>query len=78
MIAILLFSPLAQSGRPQSKELGSVVSKPVSRTIELPGEFLPFMSVSLHAKIQSHVARVLVDRGSVVKQGDLLVSGELT
>ena len=30
--------------------LAPVVSKPVSRTIDLPGEFLPFMTVSLHAK----------------------------
>jgi len=45
----------------------------VSRTVELPGEFLPFLSVSLHAKVPSYVNRVLVDRGTVVKQGDLLV-----
>jgi len=44
----------------------------VSRTVELPGEFLPFLMVSLHAKVPSYVDRVLVDRGSVVKQGDLL------
>jgi RND family efflux transporter MFP subunit len=53
--------------------MAAVVSKTVSRTVELPGEFLPFLSVSLHAKIPSYVDRVLVDRGSVVKQGDLLV-----
>jgi RND family efflux transporter MFP subunit len=41
--------------------------------IELPGEFLPFLTVSLHAKVASYVERVLVDRGSLVKQGDLLV-----
>ncbi len=45
----------------------------MSRTVELPGEFLPFLSVSLHAKVPSYVDRVLVDRGSIVKQGDLLV-----
>jgi RND family efflux transporter MFP subunit len=39
----------------------------------LPGEFLPFLSVSLHARVPGYVGRVLVDRGSVVKQGDLLV-----
>ncbi len=39
----------------------------------MPGEFLPFLSVSLHAKVPGYVERVLVDRGSVVKQGDLLV-----
>ena len=54
-------------------DLATVVSKPVSRTVELPGELTPFLSVSLHAKVAGYVERVLVDRGSVVKQGDLLV-----
>ncbi|MEP7354393.1 MAG: efflux RND transporter periplasmic adaptor subunit [Acidobacteriota bacterium] len=51
----------------------TVVSKPVSRIADLPGEFLPFLSVSLHAKLPGFVERVLVDRGSVVKEGQLLV-----
>jgi len=62
----------ARSGLPQSSDLVQVISKPVSRTIELPGEFLPFLTVSVHAKVQSYVDRVLVDRGSVVKEGELL------
>jgi len=56
--------------------LVAVVSKPVSRTIELPGEFAAFQSVALHAKVRGYVERMLVDRGSVVKRGDLLA--ELT
>lgn len=60
----------------QTTELATVVSKPISRTIDLPGEFQPFQTVSLHAKVRSYVEHVLVDRGSVVKQGQLLV--ELT
>jgi RND family efflux transporter MFP subunit len=58
---------------PQKVDLAPVVSKTLSRTVELPGEFQPFLSVSLHAKVPGYVERVLVDRGSVVKQGDLLV-----
>ena len=50
-----------------------MVSKPLSRTVDLPGEFQPFLMVSLHAKVPGYVERVLVDRGSVVKQGQLLV-----
>ena len=53
--------------------LVKVVSKLVSKTIDLPGEMLPFLSVSLHAKIPGYVERVLVDRGSVVKEGQLLM-----
>ena len=60
-------------GRSQTGDLAPVVAKPISRTIDLPGEFLPFLTVPLHAKVPGYVERVLVDRGSVVKQGDLLV-----
>jgi RND family efflux transporter MFP subunit len=56
-----------------AQELTPVLSKPISRTIDLPGEFQPFLSVALHAKIAGYVDRITVDRGSFVKQGDLLV-----
>ena len=64
--------PLAMSFA-QTTELVRVVSKPISRTIELPGEIQPFESVSIHAKVRGYVDRVLVDRGSAVKQGQSLV-----
>jgi membrane fusion protein, multidrug efflux system len=56
--------------------LVAVVSKPISRTIDLPGEFQAFQGVAIHAKVRGYVERMLVDRGTVVKRGDLLV--ELT
>jgi RND family efflux transporter MFP subunit len=55
-----------------AQELAPVVSKAVSRAVDLPGEFLPFQTVALHARVPGYVDRVLVDRGSVVKQGDLV------
>lgn len=57
---------------PQQMELVPVMSKEISQTIDLPGEFLSFQSVELHAKVRGYVERVLVDRGSAVKQGQLL------
>jgi len=63
----------ASSVRAQKVELASVVSKPVSRSVDLPAEVLPFLSVSLHARVPGYVERVAVDRGSNVKQGDVLV-----
>jgi membrane fusion protein, multidrug efflux system len=57
-------------GLAQPSPLAPVISRPVSRTIDLPGEFLPFLSVSLHAKIPGYVESIRVDRGSVVKQGE--------
>ncbi len=70
---ICLLGLLTQAGQAQTGELAPVISKPVSRTVGLPGEFMPFLTVSLHAKVPSYVERVLVDRGSMVRQGDLLV-----
>ena len=64
---------LAFPARAQKVELAPVIARPISRTIELPGEFTPFLSVSLHAKVTGYVERVLVDRGSIVKQGDPLI-----
>ena len=68
-LLILLSLTLAWSAVP---DLVAVISKPVSRTVDLPGEFQPFLSVSLHAKVRGYVDRVLVDRGSRVKKGQLL------
>jgi RND family efflux transporter MFP subunit len=49
-----------------------VVSKPVSRTVDLPGELQPYLHVEIHAKVAGYLDRILVDVGSPVKQGDLL------
>jgi membrane fusion protein (multidrug efflux system) len=73
LFALALLAVLGSLAWAQNTDLVPVVSKQLSRTIDLPGEFLPFMSVSLHAKVPSFVERVLVDRGSAVKHGDLLV-----
>jgi RND family efflux transporter MFP subunit len=56
----------------QTVDLVAVVSKPVSRTVDLPAEIQPYLTVSLHAKVPGYVERIVVDRGSVVKQGELL------
>jgi RND family efflux transporter MFP subunit len=56
----------------QTADLAVVVSKPVSRAVDLPGEILPYLSVAVRAKVAGYVERIVVDRGSEVKQGDLL------
>lgn len=73
LFPICVLGMLSQIGWAQTVELAPVVSKLVSRTAELPGECLPFLAVSLHARVPGYVDRVLVDRGSVVRQGDPLV-----
>jgi membrane fusion protein (multidrug efflux system) len=68
----LLALTLASPGFSQTHELVPVVAKPISRMVDLPGEFLPFLSVSLHAKVPGYVEKILVDRGSRVEEGQLL------
>jgi membrane fusion protein (multidrug efflux system) len=70
---LLVGAALQQFGIAQTTELAAVVSKTISRTIDLPGEFQPFLGVTLHARVTGYVESVLVDRGSVVKQGQVLV-----
>ncbi len=63
---------IAATAAAQTVELTPVIAKPVSRTVELPGEFQAFESVSIHAKVRGYIERMPVDRGSVVKRGDVL------
>lgn len=57
-------------------EVVHVVVKPVERQVRLPGEFQPYLAVDLHAKVSGFVQRTNVDRGSVVKQGQILATLE--
>src|SRR5689334_17234322 len=57
----------------QNDKLVPVVSKPVSRTVDLPGELQPYLHVAITAKVNGYVDRIPVDVGSTVKAGDLLV-----
>ena len=50
-----------------------VISKAVERQVKLPGEFQPYLAVSIYAKLTGFVKRVAVDRGSTVKEGQVLV-----
>ena len=58
----------------QSLETTKVVSQKVDRTVHLPGEFAAYQRVSIYARVASFVERVHVDRGSVVRRGDPLVT----
>jgi RND family efflux transporter MFP subunit len=53
-----------------------VISKAVDRQVKLPGEVRPYLAVPIYAKVGGFVKRVDVDRGSTVKQGQLLASLE--
>ena len=57
-------------------EVVRVALKAVDRQVKLPGEFQPYLAVPIHAKLSGFVKRVAVDRGSTVKQGQVLVTIE--
>jgi membrane fusion protein, multidrug efflux system len=51
-----------------------VVSKSIDRQVRLPGELTPYLSVPIYARVTGFVDRVEVDRGSVVKKGQVLAT----
>src|SRR5215471_10797300 len=57
-------------------EVVRVESRWVQREIRLPGEILPYLDVPLQAKVTGFVKNVNIDRGSLVKEGDILVTLE--
>src|SRR5215471_10039601 len=71
-ISLLVFAT-ALAAFAQNPEMTPVVSKPTSRSVPLPGEIQPFLNVALRARVSGYVERVLVDRGSIVKEGELLI-----
>src|SRR5215475_6821499 len=49
-----------------------VVSMEVNRQFRLPGELQPFEDVAIYAKVAGFVEAINVDRGSIVRSGQLL------
>src|SRR5881397_677289 len=66
----------AQAPAPAPVEVVRVASKAVERQVKLPGEFQPYLAVPIFAKLPGFVKRVAVDRGSTVRQGQVLMTLE--
>jgi membrane fusion protein (multidrug efflux system) len=75
-IAFTLLLVAARASAQAPVDVVRVVSKAVERQVKLPGEFQPYLAVSIYAKLAGFVKRVDVDRGSSVKQGQVLVTIE--
>ncbi len=56
-----------------AQETVAVVVQPLDRKLRLPAEILPYQAVDLHARVPGFVEKVEVDRGSVVRKGQLLI-----
>jgi len=54
-------------------EFGTVTEKALSSSASLPGQLIPFNEVNLFPKVNGFVKQLFVDRGSVVKKGQLLM-----
>ncbi len=69
----VLISRCATDRVSSANRLVKVASKRVVSTTELPDEFYRFLSVELHGRVTGYVYKVFEDRGSLVKQGELIV-----
>jgi membrane fusion protein, multidrug efflux system len=54
-------------------EMASVEIHAADRTVSLPAELQPYLQAEIEARVSGYIERVLVDRGSEVKRGQLLV-----
>ena len=79
-LAVVAATVVAQAPAPAAAnaavEVVRVTSKAVERQVKLPGELEPYLAVPMYAKLPGFVKRVAVDRGSTVKQGQVLVTLE--
>lgn len=72
--AAALVAPSSSSAVPPLKiEVVRVISQPLDTVAHLQGELSAYESVALFARTSGFVSKVLVDRGSEVKRGQVLV-----
>src|SRR5260370_35705608 len=74
MLKFLIALSMSIAAFAQGVDVVKVVSRSVERKAQLPGECIPFQTVTIHAKVTGFVDRAEVDRGSVVKKGPLLAT----
>jgi membrane fusion protein, multidrug efflux system len=69
----LMCCPPAFSQSPAHVEMAKVESHSSARTVPLTAELAPFLQTEIEARSPGYVEKVLVDRGSPVHRGQLLV-----
>jgi membrane fusion protein (multidrug efflux system) len=65
-----LTTPTTQANK---YHFGTVSEKALSSSATLPGQLIPFNEVNIFPKVNGFVKQLFVDRGSIVKKGQLLV-----
>jgi membrane fusion protein, multidrug efflux system len=82
-MASLLILPSAgcwrfQSGAaPVNVQTAQPKRGPIARRITLPAEIAPYQQATLYAKVAGYLKSIPVDKGDIVKQGDLLADIEV-
>jgi RND family efflux transporter MFP subunit len=59
--------------KPVKAEVVQVSERTLEKMVQLPGELFAYEWVALHARVSGFVEEVLVDRGSEVRKGEVLV-----
>src|ERR1700752_2254764 len=72
-LTALAFSLPVLAQTRQHAEFVTVESRTPSKTVPLPAELAPFLQADIEARVPGYIERVLVDRGSNVRRGQLLV-----
>lgn len=76
-LAVAIALGLPAAGTAQTPlDVTRVTSKAIERQVNLPGEFQPYFAVPIFAKVTGFVKQVNVDRGSRVREGQLLATLE--
>lgn len=57
-------------------DIGSITERALSGSARLPGQLKPFNEVNIFPKVNGFVKQLYVDRGTVVKKGQLLITLE--
>jgi membrane fusion protein, multidrug efflux system len=70
---VLAFATCAVAQNSAHVALVKVERHSAARTIPLTAELLPYLQTDIEARVPGYVEQVLVDRGSVVHRGELLV-----
>lgn len=69
--------PVTKNASVEKKtELAKLTQRSIGSYVQLPGELSPFESVDIFPKVSGYIKNVFVDRGSVVKKGQLLMTLE--
>ena len=66
-------APADKASQTPTVPASRVVSKAVDRQLRLPGELRAYQDVAIYPKVQGFVETINVDRGSVVKRGQVLI-----